>query len=691
MEGTNEASSFGFVWAVKTSPENATENERLMALLNSSSDPSKVVLKAMSLQVNVTYTIKAKIYDKSSGALGGKVTAIFSVESGNRGLNCMGCVAPFYLYQNECVSQCPPYYKVIVRSDPIWGDTRYCLSGKDVKIHALTTSLPTQIILQFNEPILSLLPNPETHLFVHINGFTLEESNYTFSIVSNKTVQVDFNFDQRIPGNTLATVGFVISYLQTITQVLMEHNYRLINQNATVNLLEYYPFSPAQKAMISTANVVSSNGGPIITATLVVSQIAGGGGSSLLGATLACELIQMYKFIDTDYPPNLLLLFNGSFESPIKLQLPISLDSLNIEIDTELYPNVHDGSKFETYEMSPYFIQNGISELVTVLLLLGLLGVIKGLKNIQKIRGRFKKYLEKIETFICWNYILLTIISANTKTTLYLALNIGHPDLSTDLGRFCFLLSMFLSIGICLQISILSQIVMKKFREITIRSYYPERRPTRQELQKKKKDQRLDILTQEYETNKLWQAVFIPLFLVRTAGVSVILVLFKFYGLTQALAIEALNLWFLTYLIYHKPLKDKRDLYIQITYEAFNAVIGFIVVILSFLDISGDNISDTRMNCGWAIIGLNFAVLGFSAILGIISAVSTIIQGIKWLQDYLKKRKNRKSVPEKQSKLPSVLTRPTRVKRIIRTDYMRELCTTSQDTSTFNNTTVPLK
>lgn len=93
-------------------------------------------------------------------------------------------------------------------------------------------------------------------------------------------------------------------------------------------------------------------------------------------------------------------------------------------------------------------------------------------------------------------------------------------------------------------------------------------------------------------------------------------------------------------------------------------------IILSFLDIYGDNTSKTRMNCGWAIIGLNFAVLGFSAILGITSAVSTIIKGIKSIKNYLEERKNRKSVSENQSKLPSVLTHPTRVKRIILADAM---------------------
>ena len=600
------------------------------------------------------------------------------------------CVAPLSLYKNECVDQCPPYYKVIIRSDPIWGDTRYCLSGKDVKMQVFTTSLPTQIILQFSEPILSLLPNPETQLFINIHGFALDESNYTFSIFSNKTIQIDFNFEQRIPRNSLATVGFAISYLQTVTQVLMEKNYRLINQNASIKLLEYYPFSPAQQAMISTTNDFSSIAGPIITATLVASQIAGGSSSFILGAAFACELIQLYKYIDTDYPPNLLLLFDGSFESPIKLQLPISLDSLNIEIDTDVYLNVHDGSKFEIYEMSPYFIQNGISELATIILLLGLLGLVIGLKKIKRIRSRFRKYLNKLESFICWNYILLTIISANTAATLYLAVNIGNPDYFTDLGRFCFILSIALSLGICMLIFVLSQFVMKKFKEITTNSYYPRRKLTQQELIQKRKDKRLDVVIEEYETNKFWQAAYIPLFLVRTSGVSVILVLFKFYGLSAALSIEALNLWFLAYLIHHKPLKDKGDLYVQITYEIFNAVIGFIIVILRFLDISGDTTSDSRMNCGWAIIGLNFAVLGFSAILGIASAASTIIKGIKWLKSYLENRRNRKTVSEKQSKLSSIITRPRRVRRILRTDAMRELQSTSQDTSTINNTIDPL-
>lgn len=687
VQGTG---SFGFKWAVTTVPSNSTENSRLAASMNSSPDPSKVVLKAMSLQVNVEYTIAATIYDKSSGASGQQGSATFTVESGNRGLNCMGCVAPLYLLKNECVAQCPPYYKVIVRSDPIWGDTRYCLAGKDVKIQATTTSLPEQIMLQFSEPILSLFPDLETQLFVSIKGFTLEESNYTFSIISNKTIQIDFSFDERIPGNTLATAGFVNSYLATITQVLMENNYRLINQNASVHLLEYYPFSPAQKAMISTTNTVSSSGGSIISATLIASQIAGGGGSSLLGASFACELIQMYKFIDTNYPPNLLLLFNGSFESPVSLQLPISLEGINVELDTDVYQNVQDNSKFGVYEMSPYFIQNGISELATLILLLALLGLIKGLQKIKRIKGKYKKYLNKFEAFIGWNYILLTIISANTKVTLYLSLNLGYPDFSTSLGRFCFLLSSTLALGLCMLTFVLGQFVIMKFREITARSYYPKRRLTQQELEKKRKDQRLDVVIEEYETHKFWQAAYVPLFLVRTAGVSVILVVFKFYGLTQALAIEALNLWFLGYLIYHKPLKDKGDLYVQITYEAFNAVIGFIIVIMSFLDISGDTSSEMRINCGWAIIGLNFAVIGFSIILGLASGISAIIKGIKWIKEYLTKRKNREEISQSDS--PIVRIRPSRVTRANRMEAVRALQPVSPGSSVLDidNTTRPL-
>ena len=680
--------SFGFTWSVTTFPSNSTEDIRLAAFMNSFPDPTKVVLKAMILQVNITYTIKATIKDPTTGATGPQNSSSFTVESGNRGLNCMGCVSPFYLYKNEYVSQCPPYYKVIIRSDPVWGDTRYCLNGKDVKIQAITTILPTQITLQFSEPILLLLPEPETHLFVNIQGFTLDESNYTFSVVSNKTIQQEFNFDQRISANTPVTVEFVNSYLQTVAQVLMEKNYRLINQNASVNLLEYYPFSPAQKAMISTTNAVSESGGTVITATLIASQIAGGGGSSLLGASFACELIQMYKFIDVNYPPNLLLLFNGSFESPVSLQLPISLDGLNVEIDTDVYLNVHDGSKFETYDMNPYFIQNGISELATVISLLGVLGLVKGLKKIKRIKGKYRKYLNKLEAFIGWNYILLTIISANTKVTLYLAVNIAYPDFTTDLGRFCFILSMSLSAGLCLLIFVLSQFVMKKFREITARGYYPRRRLTQRELEQKRKDKRLDVIIEEYETNKFWQAAYIPLFLVRTAGISVIMVLFKFYGLTQALAIEALNAWFLGYLIYHKPLKEKKDLYIQITYEAFNVVIGFIIIILNFLDISGDTESQMRINCGWAIIGLNFAVLGFSVILGVISGIVSIIQGIKWIRNYLKARKNRTAVA--QSDQPTNRTHPVRVSRVNRMDAVRALQSTNHDTSFVDNTTAPL-
>ena len=102
------------------------------------------------------------------------------------------------------------------------------------------------------------------------------------------------------------------------------------------------------------------------------------------------------------------------------------------------------------------------------------------------------------------------------------------------------------------------------------------------------------------------------------------LVLFKYYGLSQSILLAVSNLWFLIYLIHYKPLKDKTDLYIQIFYEAMNSLIGILVVALSFLDITGDFSSNTRMNLGWAIIGVNFAIIGASGLIGLISAIASI-------------------------------------------------------------------
>ena len=447
VEGTNPAGSFGFTWTVTTSPSNTTENTRLAASMNSSPNPADLILSAMSLKVNVTYTITATISSQSLGLSGPQNSTSFTVVSGNRGLNCMGCVTPFYFYNNSCVSQCPTNFGAVVRSDPVFGDTQYCLKGKDVKMQALKTSLPTQITLQFSEPILPLLSDPETQLFIIIEGVTLDQSNYTFSRASSSTLQIHFNFDERIPEGTNATVGFVNSYLDTVTEILATNNYKLINQNTTVSLLEYYPFSPSQQAAISASSTASASGGSVVSSTMVVSQIAGGGGSGLLGAALACELIQLYKFIDTSFPPNLLLLYNGTFEPPISLELPISLESLNINLDPDTYPTIHDGSKFDTYEMSPYFIQNNLSQVVTLVLLLGLLGVIKSLKRIKLMRTKCINSLNSLETFIGWNFILLTIISGNAQNSLFLALNLSYPDFSTAFGLVCFIFSVAFALG----------------------------------------------------------------------------------------------------------------------------------------------------------------------------------------------------------------------------------------------------
>ena len=115
-------------------------------------------------------------------------------------------------------------------------------------------------------------------------------------------------------------------------------------------------------------------------------------------------------------------------------------------------------------------------------------------------------------------------------------------------------------------------------------------------------------------------------------------------------------------------------------------MIGLIILILSFLDISGDPPSEMWVGHYQLAIYLLILLIPLIVEADIATTTPRIV-----LNPNTEKCKNQKPESKKQLKLPSVITRPRRVRRIIRTAAMRKLRNTSQDTSTYNNTTVSLK
>ena len=649
--------SFSFSWSVSTDTANTTENSRVANYLNGLSDTSKVAIPVGYLLFKVNYTFKATILN-SVGMPGSNRSISYL------GLMCPisgGCLAPLFYSNGACISQCPNSSKVVTTSDSTLGVIQSCITGIDVSMSASTSKIFDQITIDFDQPILPFLPDPESQILITLTGYTITRGdNYSISVTSDSSMKVTFNFSVRIPAGTEAQVSFYTSYLPTLYQSLDMKNYHLKNVNCSLGLLEYYPFSATAVGIISVSSSMTTVGTATVNAMMAASQVANAGGNSfLLGAAFAAAMIQLNRFVNVSYPPNLLILYNNSLQTVIAMALPINLEDSTKNTKSSSDSNSHlrnlfsatdqtseatssnshfrsinDGSKFALYEISPYFIINGISPLATIGLLVGILLLIRVLKRAKKCSVKIQRILRKIEEFLGWNFILTVVISSQLKISLYAALNLIYPEFQTWLGVTSFICSV---IFVMLNILVIRYLVMAIYRNHS--STKKRKRDQTRALPSRTETnfaRSYKILIEDYKSESVWQPLYVPLLLIRSMTISAALALFKSYGFPAALFLFCLSIVFFAYMIRHRPIKDKINCVLQIIFDAIIMIVSLSVFVLSIMDLRKVSGADTRMNIGWAITIMNYLIQGLSVL-----KVSALIG--KLVYDKIVKSKKRSS------------------------------------------------
>ena len=609
---------------------------RIANYLNDLPDTSKVSIPSGYLLFKVNYTFTAAIVN-SVGEVGSNKSISYL------GLMCPangGCLAPLFYSNGACISQCPNTSKVVTTSDSTLGVIQSCITGIDVSMSASTSKIFDQITIDFDQPILPFLPDPESQILITLTGYTITRGdNYSISVTSDSSMKVTFNFSVRIPAGTEAQVSFYTSYLPTLYQSLDMKNYHLKNVNCSLGLLEYYPFSATAVGIISVSSSMTTVGTATVNAMMAASQVANAGGNSfLLGAAFAAAMIQLNRFVNVSYPPNLLILYNNSLQTVIAMALPINLEDSTKNTKSSSDSNSHlrnlfsatdqtseatssnshfrsinDGSKFALYEISPYFIINGISPLATIGLLVGILLLIRVLKRAKKCSVKIQRILRKIEEFLGWNFILTVVISSHLKISLYIALNLIYPDFQTALGVMSF---------ICSVIFGMINVLLIRYLVVAIHRNHSSTKKKKQSDQTRALPSRVErnfarsykILIEDYKDDTVWQPLYVPLLLIRSTAISFILALFKAYGFPAALFLCCVSIAFLAYMGRYRPIRDKANCVLQIIFDTTIVIVSLLVLVLSIMDLRKLPNADVRMNIGWAITIANYLIQGLSVL-----------------------------------------------------------------------------
>ncbi len=238
-----------------------------------------------------------------------------------------------------------------------------------------------------------------SHSTITIEGLTIEE-NFNISIGQNGN-----NANYYLHINTTSPIinRPKLTYcLNLPLEYITQYNLIIPSNCASISLLDWYPVSESTKKAIENtkkqeegSNLVSSNG-----MSAVISSASG----VFLFGLMMIEMIYFLKYINVNYPVNVLALF----ENKASKYVFFFNHKFDLQEDSKVLPDI-----YIFYGISPYFLNNTGEKLCQIGALLCCAFAIILVKWLLNGRVRFVSYFfSLLEGIMVWKLILLIIIFA---------------------------------------------------------------------------------------------------------------------------------------------------------------------------------------------------------------------------------------------------------------------------------------
>ena len=174
--------------------------------------------------------------------------------------------------------------------------------------------------------------------------------------------------------------------------------------------MDYYNLDEATKASINETSETSNNGNIILFFGMLANSIIGSQAGLLLKGLMLNDLIHLTKFINNNYPPNMIFLYLSRTSLSSWINLPKIDDSKNFDIPPLL----------RLYKISPYFLNNFGKELFQISLtyLIGLFCYLVLKRFVNKLPKRFA-IIKNFYFFFAWDFSLIYMVSNFTKILVY--------------------------------------------------------------------------------------------------------------------------------------------------------------------------------------------------------------------------------------------------------------------------------
>ena len=323
------------------------------------------------------------------------------------------------------------------------------------------TSDPTKLTLSFSGSFPVLFSMLQNVSIVSISNFDM--TNYIFSI-ENTANPLIFSFSLSYQNSLIGGHQLELSFNLPFEIFDVDPNQLTITK-LTISLDNYYILdSDDSSSLQTTTNMVSQSSNPS-SASISFFSFLNSGSSLIFSGLLLLKSINFLKFLNINYPPNVLAIF----DTEIKFSFFIFILP-DYEFHHEDDPC--DG-KFDFYNEDNYVLNNLGNSFLEKMIILIIALLINFIKNHYQVRMSKFKLLDWVVNrgyeIFCWNFLLANLLSFVNDFFFYSLLNLAFPTPEDKLGLINVIIS-FVNIFVVIlfmiflyrKISNLHQILMEK-------------------------------------------------------------------------------------------------------------------------------------------------------------------------------------------------------------------------------------
>lgn len=588
-------------------------------------------------------------------------------------LYCTNCPASYFLMNGECVTSCPDrYYQTFHGVFPDY-QVHACLERLVLEFNLTLAKEARTVLIHFNYSIAGIV-NILTSLFhVEMGSVEVDSISYALTSVDNSTIKFQYLGEQYYAALTVLkiTLDLATYFNNDPYQV-----FRQETKSKTIQIKEIYPFSQTEIQVIGTTADITSFGGAAMSGGQAASSVAGGALSlSLVRMQIIGEVVQMMRFIDIGWPPNIQDLYSETKSDPNSIVVQIDLiQSWNEYLEDR---NTSMPRSFQAYEVSPFFTENYNSEIsnIFILSIITVFGFVitsflrKKLQvftakhtlpkanAVKSFRDRLVEFLHSVSRLlnrfdptIFWNFALLFTLSVFQPGVFWSFININYY--STVVEPHTAYTKATLAIAV---ISLVLYLSLMGFVFYAVISNFKHFLNTKESLQPAHIKSYRNLF-EDFGCQNKFQLLFVPISMLKSLLYGLTLVFLSPYPIAQITVIWVLSAAFIVHMIIKRPLKDRWTRIITLVVELFGFGCMTIGFVLPIVESAVELDASTRVEIGFVFIAFTITSTAAGCFLTLIQILALFISVYKYVRNKHRRRNQVKpiSLVELGSESPSI-------------------------------------